>query len=75
MAKIQKRIRIELTTKEKKFLDSFLCSLYEIEPDDRKISEILCDIYDSDLPQEDESSSEWKGSVADIIIKDSVREA
>lgn len=70
MAKVEKRIRIELTRQEKEFLDNLLCSLYEIEPDDdEKIGNIFCDIYNSYQPEKDESSSEWKGDFADIIIK------
>lgn len=69
MAKVERRIRIELTKQEKGFLDNLLSPLYDIvNDDDEQISEIVADIYNSYSPHGDEKSSKWAGTYADIII-------
>ena len=70
MAKVEERIRIELTKQEKVWLDNLLCSLYGIEDDDEQIGKIFDDIYNSNQPRGDEKCSKWVGNLADIIIKD-----
>lgn len=68
MARVQKRIVVELTTREKESLDNLLFQLYNFEDDDGIIGEIVADIYNSYSPHGDEKSSKWAGTYADIII-------
>lgn len=68
MAKVQKRIVIELTTREKELLDNLLSQLYDLEDDDAVVGEIVADIYNSYSPHGDEKSSKWAGTYADVIV-------
>lgn len=70
MAKVQRRITIELTRREKEFLDNLLSSLYDFEDDDGVIGEIIADIYNSSKPHRDEKFSKWAGTYADITVTD-----
>jgi len=68
MAKVQRRIAIELTRQEKEFLDKLLSSLYNINDENDVIAEIFFDIYNSSCPRADEKCKQWIGACADITI-------